>query len=31
MVNGRLNHPYQEHVWVYACINAIARSLSSNT
>ena len=26
--SGRLNQPYREHVWVYACINAIAQSLS---
>jgi HK97 family phage portal protein len=25
---GRLNQPYREHVWVYACINAIAQSIS---
>jgi HK97 family phage portal protein len=26
---GRLTQPYREHVWVYACINAIAQSISS--
>jgi HK97 family phage portal protein len=25
----RLTQPYREHVWVYACINAIAQSISS--
>ena len=25
---GRLNQPYKEHAWVYACINAIAQSIS---
>lgn len=25
---GRLNQPYKEHVLVYACINAIAQSIS---
>jgi len=27
--SGRLAQPYREHVWVYACINAIAQSVSS--
>ena len=26
---GRLTQPYREHVWVYACVNAIAQSISS--
>jgi len=26
---GRLTQPYREHVWVYACINAIAQSISA--
>jgi HK97 family phage portal protein len=26
---GGLKEPYREHVWVYACINAIAQSISS--
>ena len=25
---GELKQPYREHVWVYACINAIAQSIS---
>ncbi len=25
---GKLNQPYREHVWVYACINAIGQSIS---
>ncbi len=25
---GELRQPYREHVWVYACINAIAQSIS---
>ncbi|MBW1954036.1 MAG: phage portal protein, partial [Deltaproteobacteria bacterium] len=28
-LSGRLNQPYREHVWVYACVNAIAQSVSS--
>jgi len=28
-LSGKLTHPYQEHVWVYACINAIAQSISA--
>lgn len=26
--HSNLNQPYREHVWVYACINAIAQSIS---
>jgi len=26
---GRLPQPYREHVWVYACANAIAQSISA--
>jgi len=26
---GRLTQPYREHVWVYACVNASARSISA--
>jgi len=26
--DSRLKQPYREHVWVYACINAIAQSIS---
>jgi len=26
---GRLTQPYREHVWVYACVNAIAQGISS--
>ncbi len=26
--SGKLTQPYQEHVWVYACVNAIAQSIS---
>jgi HK97 family phage portal protein len=26
---GRLTQPYREHVWVYACVNAIAQSISA--
>lgn len=28
-LSGRLTRPYREHVWVYACVNAIAQSVSS--
>ena len=27
-LSGKLTQPYREHVWVYACINAIAQSIS---
>ena len=26
---GHLTQPYREHVWVYACVNAIAQSISA--
>ncbi|MEJ2673061.1 MAG: phage portal protein [Deltaproteobacteria bacterium] len=29
MSSGELKEPYKQHVWVYACINAIAQSISS--
>jgi hypothetical protein len=25
-LSGKLAQPYREHVWVYACVNAIARA-----
>lgn len=28
-LSGQLTHPYREHVWVYACVNAIAQAISS--
>lgn len=28
-LSGQLNYPYREHVWVYACVNAIAQAVSA--
>lgn len=28
-LSGQLTQPYREHVWVYACVNAIAQGVSS--
>jgi HK97 family phage portal protein len=28
-LSGQLTQPYREHVWVYACVNTIAQSVSS--
>ncbi|MBW1953567.1 MAG: phage portal protein [Deltaproteobacteria bacterium] len=28
-LSGQLKYPYRQHVWVYACVNAIAQSISA--